>query len=100
MGWQKMETAPRDGSEVLVAAPDGIYIASWQDREDDAPDQPGHNEGWASTCWSSIWPGRDQSGGFSTGSASYIHEPVNQPLRWQPIDVYPDDIDWETEAAQ
>ena len=95
MIWQKMNTAPKD-REILAATPHGFAIVTWQERQDDCPDQPGHNAGWASQCWTEVWPGRDASGGFERPD-TYRSEPVNQPLRWQPIDDYPEDIDWDSE---
>ena len=96
MTWQKMDSSPKDGSEVLAATPHGFAIVTWQDHQPDGPDQPGHNAGWASQCWTEVWPGRDESGGFVPDK--YWNAPVNQPLRWQPIEAYPEDIDWETEV--
>jgi hypothetical protein len=32
MEWQPIETAPKDGREVLLLGADGIRIASWSDR--------------------------------------------------------------------
>ena len=96
MTWQTMDKAPRDGSEILAATPEGFAIVMWQDHQPDCPDQPGHNAGWASACWTAVWPGRDASGGCECPD-SYWAEPVNQPLRWQPIEDYPQDIDWDAE---
>lgn len=98
MTWLTMETAPKDGSEILAATPEGFAIVTWQDFTPDCPDQPGHNAGWASSCWIAVWPGRNASGGFERPD-NYWAEPVNQPVRWQPIDAYPDDIDWDAEVA-
>jgi hypothetical protein len=31
MEWQPIETAPKDGTRVLLAAPGGVYIGWWTD---------------------------------------------------------------------
>jgi hypothetical protein len=31
-GWQLIETAPKDGTDVLLWTPVGVQIASWSDR--------------------------------------------------------------------
>lgn len=73
--WQPIETAPRDGSEILAETPNGIEIVSWVDRAEHAPDQPGHEAGWASRDHHLVCPAIKDAG-------RYDREASNQPTLW------------------
>ncbi len=90
--WQPIETAPRDGTEALLRTPCGIAIGVWEDREDDCPDQPGHDAGWYAngySCDPVMW-GRTESAGFI--GPGYIYQPQNQPTHWMPLPKPPQEV--------
>lgn len=91
MTWQKMDSAPRDGSYILGYGPEGVCIVAWDDGEDDGPDNMGHDAGWACRYWDGAAPGR------SFGNPKYFREARNQPLRWMPLPSDPVDVEWDTE---
>lgn len=68
--WSSMETAPINGTEVLVLSPDGIDIAAFQ-KCDDYKRAP---KMW---CVRGSWG--DEQGGFSTVS----------PTHWMPLPSLP-----------
>ncbi len=77
--WQPIETAPKDGREVLLYNGSGIAIGRWEDREDDYPDQPGHNPGWYGqglSCDPIMW-GRTEAFGFV--GPGYLYDEQGQP---------------------
>ncbi|MGC1497270.1 MAG: hypothetical protein WA790_15785 [Sulfitobacter sp.] len=89
MTWQTIDTAPRDSTEVLLYTPGGIAIGIWEEREDDCPDQPGHDAGWYGdgySCSPVMW-GRTEAGGFI--GPGYIYQPQNQPTHWMPLPAGP-----------
>lgn len=77
--WRPIETAPKDGTEVLIWNSEGHEIAHWIDREEDGPDQPGHDAGWLGTF---AFPGR--SWGLRLRS-----EPQGQARAWMPLPAAP-----------
>lgn len=84
--WQPIETAPKDRTEVRLYTPNGEVLGAWEEHEDDAPDQPGHDAGWYGIGYNGdpvIW-GRTKEAGF-VGVNSYFYEAQNQPTHWQPI---------------
>lgn len=84
-GWQPIETAPKDGTEVLLYTPSGVCIGEWEPLEQDSPDQPGHNPGWYGTGHTSdpvMW-GRSAEFGFV--GPGYLYEEQNQPTHWMPL---------------
>lgn len=80
--WQPIETAPKDGTEVLIWNIEGHELATWHDREEDGVDQPGHDAGWVGTY---AFPGR-------SWGHSMRHEPQGQPSRWMPLPEPPSDL--------
>lgn len=83
--WQPIETAPKDSVEVLLYTPGGIAIGAWEDIEEDAPDQPGHDAGWYAcgySCDTVMW-GRTEAAGFV--GPGYLYEATNQPTHWMPL---------------
>lgn len=84
--WQPIETAPKDGSSILLAGKadvDGSQFSSvsqgwWVDREEGQVDQPSHDAGFVD-CNYSLWhPGRS----FGAESSQY---PSSQPTHWMPL---------------
>lgn len=73
--WQPIETAPKDGTEILVYEPaigqygeEGIYIVSWS-RE--YPRNP--------KCWCVILSGQDEQGGCATADYATHWMPLPEP---------------------
>jgi len=85
--WQPIDTAPRDGREVLGWGPNGIEIVLWEGRQEDGPDQPGHDGGWFGTY---AFPGRTREAGFG-GADHWISGPLGQPTHWMPLPTPPND---------
>lgn len=81
-GWRPIETAPKDGTDVLIWNAEGHEIAQWYPKEEDGSDQPGHDEGWIGTY---AFPGR--SWGLRLRS-----EPQGQPTHWMPLPQPPSPI--------
>jgi hypothetical protein len=73
--WLPIETAPKDGTSILVYHPDhGWDVAQWQDGEESAPDDPRPDAGWM---------------GFHTfpGCADFGFEAHAVPTHWKPLDT-------------
>jgi hypothetical protein len=84
MKWQPIETAPKDGTEVLVWCDEGLDIASWSNEEPDGPDSMGHDAGW----WGTRQP---MDPGRHTGNPEYYRDAENQPWAWMPAPAAPYD---------
>ena len=88
MKWQPIETAPKDGSQVLVWCDEGIDFGYYSKGEPDGVDSMGHDAGW----WGihqPIDPGRHM------GNPEYFREAENQPWAWMPLPEPPYDEEGE-----
>jgi len=91
MEWQPIETAPRDGSFVLLAALldlDGepysvVTFGHWIDGYGDSSGEMGVNSGWLDHHYSEFDPGRD------FGNPDYMRRP-RQPTHWMPLPEPPE----------
>ena len=83
MTWQPIETAPTDGTNLLLYTEEGITQGQYLDPEPDGIDSMGHDGGWMSYDGYSF-PGR------SFGNPKYFNEPQGQPTHWQPLPEPPD----------
>ena len=83
MEWLPIETAPKDGTEILLFTDEGeIRNGSWVDHRPDDYDEMGHDAGWQSNC-GSIVPGR------SFGNPKYFWEGIGHPTHWMPLPEEP-----------
>jgi hypothetical protein len=75
-GWQSIDSAPRDGTEIWCYTAEGNQrTCYWEDATSDAPDDMGHDAGWASRCGQTYW-------GRSFGNPDYFREPTDPPTHW------------------
>jgi len=89
-GWQPIETAPKDGSTILLGRAaseeldsDAISVPGyWQEGYEDGVDYMGCDSGFVDS------PCQVFSGGRSFGSESHCYAP-NQPTHWQPLPTPP-----------
>jgi len=81
--WQPIETAPKDGTQVLGWTPAGHDIVWYSEIDQDRPDQPGTNPGWWG-FYGETAPGRTPDHGFG-GNPSWYWPPQNQPTHWMPL---------------
>jgi hypothetical protein len=86
--WQPIETAPKDGTQVLVWCDEGIDIARYSEREEDGVDSMGHDAGW----WGIHQP---MDPGRHMGNPEYFREAENQPWAWMPVPKPPYDDEGE-----
>lgn len=99
MNWQPIETAPKDGTIVLIARrfdsdPDfegcegGVVAAGfWMKGYGDGPDYMGHDDGWTDLQF-----GGEFQPGRSFGNPEYMSKGTN-PTHWMPL---PDPPEAET----
>lgn len=81
--WQPIETAPKDGTDLLLYTAEGITQGQYLDPEKDGPDSMGHDGGWMSYDGYS-YPGR------SFGNPKYFCDPQAQPTHWMPLPEPPE----------
>lgn len=84
--WQPIETAPRDGTEIVVRDLDGESTAFWSDNP---------------TCMAAS-PYNSRPAGWATGrySGTDWNLPVCQPLEWRTLTQADIQADWTTNTAQ
>lgn len=79
--WQPIETAPRDGTEILGFRPDqGVFIFRWAETSDFDSTDPG--EEWSEDWWHDLW-------GWMEGDL--------QPTHWMPLPPPPSPSTQENE---
>lgn len=81
-GWQPIDTAPKDGSRILLGRNFGetsvVIEGWWQNEEDDGPDYMGADGGFVDHEFNRFMPGR------SFGNPAYRQSGC-QPTHWQPL---------------
>jgi len=88
LGWQPIETAPKDGMPLLLGTMESEETAAvstlgwWQDAEDDGRDTKGADGGFVDHTFNQFYPGR------SFGNPTYQHT-GNQPTHWMPLPAPP-----------
>lgn len=86
--WMDIETAPKDGTSILLAMLDdgagaGIVAQGhWQKGWGDAPDEMGCDDGFVDCVYQEFSPSR------SFGAEEYRHAGV-QPTHWMPLPAAP-----------
>lgn len=87
-GWRPIESAPRDGTRVLLGRPDddgdgGVSTCGyWLDGLEDGQDYMGHDAGFTDVDYQCFQPGR------SFGNEAYRYA-GRQPTHWQPLPAAP-----------
>jgi len=91
MKWQPIETAPKDGTRILLGEPrsaisDGICtVGNWIDSLEDGQDYMGHDAGFIDVDYNDFNPSR------SFGNPSHRYTGV-QPTHWMPLPDPPEDV--------
>lgn len=83
MNWLPIETAPQDGTEILVSGAEGLSIARW-DEKTHGPGSSGYVQrpGWVGRCNGYDIPDE----GWDTGNGYTLElNAENAPLYWMPL---------------
>jgi len=82
--WQPIETAPKDGTEILLYNEEGnIESGNWVEAEPDGTDCMGSDAGWMSFS-GLTFPGR------SFGNPDYFTKQQAPPTHWMPLPEPPE----------
>lgn len=81
-GWRPIETAPKDGTEVLVATVDWVATASWDaEHEPVSRDEDGNELDYDQWTWEGAWLGD----GLNSDESPIVYDPTH----WMPLPAPP-----------
>lgn len=81
--WRDIDTAPKNGTELLLLTSEGVDIGQWNEAWGPSIDDPGHDAGWIGVRWA--FPGCTRV----RKESDYYSESMAQPTHWQPLPPAP-----------